>query len=33
MAREEMAEDFRFIARAYGFEDADVEELIAPRAW
>ncbi|MEU6477399.1 DUF5713 family protein [Streptomyces sp. NPDC047017] len=33
VAREEIAEDFWFVARAYGFEDADVEELIAPREW
>ncbi|MBB5875221.1 MULTISPECIES: DUF5713 family protein [Xanthomonas] len=25
--------DFLHIARAYGFADADVEELIAPREW
>jgi hypothetical protein len=25
--------DFRFVASAYGFRDADVEELIAPRNW
>lgn len=29
VAREEMAEDFAFVASAYGFPDADVEELIA----
>lgn len=33
VAREEIAEEFRFVARAYGFADADVEELIAPREW
>ncbi|MFD9000270.1 DUF5713 family protein [Streptomyces sp. NPDC059582] len=33
VAREEMAEDFAFVARAYGFTGADVEELIAPRDW
>ncbi|MEU2062781.1 DUF5713 family protein [Streptomyces sp. NPDC013455] len=33
VAREEIAGDFRFVARAYGFPDADVEELIAPREW
>lgn len=32
VARENIAEDMDFIARAYGF-DADVEELIAPRDW
>ncbi|MFI0512068.1 hypothetical protein RKD19_001222 [Streptomyces canus] len=33
VAREEIAEEFWFIARAYGFEDADVEELIGTRDW
>lgn len=33
VAREEIGGDFRFVARAYGFEDADVEELIATREW
>jgi len=33
VAREEMAEDFWFVAQAYGFTDADVEELIATRDW
>lgn len=33
VAREEIAADFRFVARAYGFEDADVEELIGTRDW
>ncbi|MFF7855101.1 DUF5713 family protein [Streptomyces sp. NPDC007904] len=33
VAREEVAGDFRFIASAYGFADADVEELTAPRDW
>ncbi|MEU0600974.1 DUF5713 family protein [Streptomyces sp. NPDC006393] len=33
VAREAMAEDFAFVAGAYGFPDADVEELIAPREW
>ena len=33
VAREEIAGDFRFVAEAYGFADAAVEELIAPRAW
>ncbi|MBC6698025.1 DUF5713 family protein [Hymenobacter puniceus] len=31
-ARECIAEDFEFVAKAYGFE-ADVEELIATREW
>ncbi|MFE9565655.1 DUF5713 family protein [Streptomyces sp. NPDC006487] len=33
VAREEIAEDFAFVASAYGFTDADVEALIAPREW
>lgn len=33
VAREEIAGDFDFVARAYGFPDADVEELIATREW
>lgn len=33
VAREVIAADFRFIALAYGFADADVEELIAERDW
>ncbi|WP_405020286.1 DUF5713 family protein [Kitasatospora sp. NBC_00070] len=33
VAREEIAEDFWFVATAYGFADADVEELIAARDW
>ncbi|MFI8520014.1 DUF5713 family protein [Streptomyces sp. NPDC085481] len=32
-AREEIAEDFWFVASAYGFTDADAEELIATREW
>ncbi|CAM5666599.1 NTP pyrophosphohydrolase MazG putative catalytic core domain-containing protein OS=Streptomyces tendae OX=1932 GN=GUR47_03125 PE=4 SV=1 [Streptomyces tendae] len=32
-AREEIGEAFWFVARAYGFPDADPEELIAPREW
>lgn len=32
VAREAIAEEFVFIAKAYGF-DADVEEMIAPREW
>ncbi|MER0244351.1 DUF5713 family protein [Streptomyces sp. HSW2009] len=32
-AREEIAEDFWFVAKTYGFPGADVEELIAPREW
>jgi hypothetical protein len=33
VAREAIAEDFRFIASAYGFPEADTEELIATREW
>lgn len=33
IAREEIGEDFWFIARAYGFHEADPEELIATREW
>ncbi|MEU9449968.1 DUF5713 family protein [Streptomyces sp. NPDC048277] len=33
VAREEIGGDFWVIAQAYGFADADVEELIAPREW
>lgn len=32
-ARESIAADFVAIAKAYGFADADIEELIAPRDW
>jgi Family of unknown function (DUF5713) len=32
-ARECIAMDFDFIAKAYGFEEADIEELIATRDW
>lgn len=32
-AREAIGEEFWFIAKTYGFENADVEELIAPREW
>ncbi len=32
-AREIIAEDFENIALNYGFEDADIEELIEPREW
>lgn len=32
-ARECIAEDFMFISIAYGFENADIEELIATREW
>ncbi|MET0551140.1 MAG: DUF5713 family protein [Xanthomonas sp.] len=32
-ASENIGVDFLHIAKAYGFADADVEELIAPREW
>ncbi|GAB2865580.1 DUF5713 family protein [Actinocorallia aurea] len=33
VAREEISADVAFIAAAYGFPDADHEELVAPRDW
>ncbi|MEV0248064.1 DUF5713 family protein [Nocardia sp. NPDC050712] len=33
VAREEIGEDFWFVASAYGFTDADAGELIATRDW
>ncbi|MEE1839629.1 MULTISPECIES: DUF5713 family protein [unclassified Streptomyces] len=33
VAREEIGGDFWFVASAYGFSDADPEELIAARDW
>lgn len=33
VAREQIGDDFWFVARAYGFEDADSEDLIATRDW
>lgn len=33
VAREVIAEDFLFVATAYGFADADMEELVAWRDW
>jgi hypothetical protein len=33
VAREAIGEEFWFVATAYGFSDADSEELIAPREW
>ncbi|WP_062206656.1 DUF5713 family protein [Streptomyces sp. NBRC 109706] len=33
VAREGIGEDFWFVASAYGFADADAEELIATRDW
>lgn len=32
-AREAMGAEFDFIVRAYGFEDVDIEDVIAPRDW
>ncbi|MEW4568632.1 DUF5713 family protein [Tautonia sp. JC769] len=32
-AREAMGAEFDFIVRAYGFEEVDIEEVIAPREW
>ncbi|GAA5083456.1 hypothetical protein HNP84_007764 [Thermocatellispora tengchongensis] len=33
VARETISEDFWFVASAYGFADADPEELVAAREW
>ncbi|MEW1545924.1 DUF5713 family protein [Streptomyces tsukubensis] len=33
MARDEIAVDFHFVAKAYGFPEADIEELVAERDW
>ncbi len=33
VSRDAIGTDFYFIAAAYGFADADIEELIAPREW
>lgn len=33
MAREVICEDFRHVATAYGFPDADAEALVADRDW
>ncbi|MFF2726501.1 DUF5713 family protein [Streptomyces sp. NPDC058008] len=33
VAREEIGEDFRAVAMAYGFTGADPEELMATREW
>lgn len=32
-AREDIGANMAFIAQAYGFAQADIEELIAPREW
>jgi hypothetical protein len=28
-----MGAEFEFIVRAYGFQDVDIEDVIAPRDW
>jgi hypothetical protein len=33
MARDAIGMEFWFVAKAHGFADADIEELIAPRNW
>ncbi|RFU42632.1 hypothetical protein DZF91_05790 [Actinomadura logoneensis] len=33
VARDTIASDFFYVAAAYGFENADVEELVADRDW
>ena len=33
VARDTIATDMEYIAQSYGFEDADTEELVAPRDW
>ncbi|MEU5864783.1 MULTISPECIES: DUF5713 family protein [unclassified Nonomuraea] len=33
VARDAIGEEFWFVASTYGFPEADVEELIAPREW
>ena len=32
-AREVMGADFDYIVRAYGFDEVDIEDVIAPRDW
>lgn len=32
-ARENIAENFDFLVKAYGFSDVDIEDVIAPREW
>jgi hypothetical protein len=32
-AREVMGADFDFIVKAYGFNEIDIEDVIAPREW
>ena len=33
VARDTIATDMEYIAQSYGFEDADIEELVGPRDW
>ncbi|WP_433412062.1 DUF5713 family protein [Microtetraspora malaysiensis] len=33
VARDVIAVDFHFVASAYGFAEADIEELVAAREW
>ena len=33
VARDAAGADFEFIALSYGFDEADIEELISPRDW
>ena len=33
VARDTIATDMEYIAQSYGFADADIEELVAPRDW
>ncbi|MDO4878117.1 MAG: DUF5713 family protein [Neisseria sp.] len=33
VARDTIATDMKYIAEVYGFDHADIEELVAPREW
>ncbi len=33
VARDAIATEMKYIAQSYGFADADIEELVAPRDW
>lgn len=33
VARDDIATSFEYVAKAYGFENADIEELVATRDW
>jgi hypothetical protein len=33
VARDAISEDFGFLADVYGYSEADLEELVAPRDW